>query len=551
MKISKIGDRDRFFSFISSIWKTRIDSKIAVVGCCSFLAVSYQGTGFMLEELLSESKDLSQFLEVFDISRSDVGNTLETAADLGTIDGQQVVRQSVSEAEPSDIYRFQLDSTSNFVLGIDGLEGDADIRLAQDIDNNQKIAFDEIIGQSVRPGTAEERVEIPNLGAGNYFVAVRQFSDDTTYNLTVAATPSEQEPLQPQQPPENFDSSYGYGMVNAASAVAAAVGAEEPFADVPDLNPATSFSNYNDLNRLQVPNVWNQGITGDGVVVAVVDTGVAPEHPDLASQMWVNSDEIPNNGVDDDNNGFVDDVRGYDFADGDSDPTDENGHGTHMAGTVAAGRNGIDTDLSGNEWQVTGVAYNAQIMPVRVFSEDGSSDRKLAAGIRYAIANGADVIDIPIGQPTNELPQTQKALAEAREAGIPTIMPAGNDRQETETNFPGFPARYASLDLGIAVGAVNEEQQVMDLSNPAGTTLGGYPFFVAPGAAVVSTVPASTSTFSLPDSQYVGLSGTSMAMSYVGGVVALMREANPNLTPQQIEQILTETANSQAITPKN
>jgi subtilisin family serine protease len=282
-----------------------------------------------------------------------------------------------------------------------------------------------------------------------------------------------------------------------------------------------------------------------------VDTGVAPEHPDLASQMWVNSDEIPNNGVDDDNNGFVDDVRGYDFADGDSDPTDENGHGTHMAGTVAAGRNGIDTDLSGNEWQVTGVAYNAQIMPVRVFSEDGSSDRKLAAGIRYAIANGADVIDIPIGQPTNELPQTQKALAEAREAGIPTIMPAGNDRQETETNFPGFPARYASLDLGIAVGAVNEEQQVMDLSNPAGTTLGSYPFFVAPGAAVVSTVPASTSTFSLPDSQYVGLSGTSMAMSYVGGVVALMREANPNLTPQQIEQILTETANSQAITPKN
>lgn len=503
----------------------------------------------MLEEFLSETKQISQFLEVFDISRSDVGSTLETAADLGTIEDTQVVRQSLNEEESLDLYRFQLDRTSNFVLGINGLEGDADLRLVQDINNNQKIAFDEIIGQSVRGGTAQERIEIPNLGAGNYFAIVTQFSGDTSYNLTVAATPSQENPLQPQQPPENFNSSYGYGMVDAAAAVAEAVGAGEPFPDVLDLNPTTGFSNYKDLNRLQVPEVWNQDITGDGVVVAVVDTGVAPEHPDLASQMWVNSDEVPNNGVDDDGNGFVDDVRGYDFADGDSDPTDENGHGTHMTGIVAANRDGIDTDASGNEWEVSGVAYNAQIMPVRVFNQDGSSDSKLAAGIRYAIANGADVINIPIGQPFNELAKTQKALTEAREAGIPTIMPTGNNRQGEDTQLPGFPARYAALDMGIAVGAVNEEQEVIDFSNPAGATLGGYPFFVAPGEAVASTVPASTSTFSLPNNQYVGLSGTSMAMSYVGGVVALLREANPDLTPQQIEQILINTADSTGLAP--
>ncbi len=503
----------------------------------------------MFADVLSEGRDLSQFLEVFDIVRSDVGSTLDTAADLGSIEDTQVVRQSVSETESVDLYRLQLERTSNFVLGLDDLESDADLRLVQDINNNQAIEFDELIGQSVRPGTAAESVEIPNLGAGEYFALVTQFSGETSYTLMAAATPTDQPPLQPQQPPANFSPSYGFGMVDASAAVAAAVGAQEPFPEVTDLTPASSFSNYNDLNRLQVPEVWEQGITGEGVVVAVVDTGVAPEHPDLATQMWVNADEIPNNGIDDDGNGFVDDVRGYDFVDGDRDPRDENGHGTHMAGTVAAGRNGIDTDLSGNEWEVTGVAYNAQIMPVRVFGEDGSSDSRLAAGIRYAIANGADVINIPIGQPFNELPKTQKALTEARKAGIPAIMPTGNDGQGEETSFPGFPARYAALDLGIAVGAVNEKQEVIDFSNPAGATLGGYPFFVAPGEAVASTVPASTSTFSLPNNQYVGLSGTSMAMSYVGGVVALLREANPSLTPQQIEQILIDTADPKGLLP--
>ncbi len=122
----------------------------------------------------------------------------------------------------------------------------------------------------------------------------------------------------------------------------------------------------------------------------MVDTGVDYTHPDLDGNIWTNSREIAGNGVDDDGNGYVDDVHGWDFVGNDNAPLDADGHGTHVSGTIAAENNGVG---------ITGVAYNAKIMPVRVLDENGSgTNAAIAAGIRYAADNGARVINLSLGE---------------------------------------------------------------------------------------------------------------------------------------------------------
>ncbi|MEZ6116119.1 MAG: S8 family serine peptidase [Pirellulaceae bacterium] len=153
----------------------------------------------------------------------------------------------------------------------------------------------------------------------------------------------------------------------------------------------TYFGGANDwnLNAINAPEVWSQGYTGEGIVVAVVDTGVDWTHVDLASNIWTNADEIAGDGIDNDRNGYVDDVYGWNFANRNANVQDANGHGTHVAGTIASLRNG-----SGS----TGVAHDAQIMPVKVLGNNGSgSDYAVSQGIRYAVDNGADVINLSLG----------------------------------------------------------------------------------------------------------------------------------------------------------
>jgi subtilisin family serine protease len=124
-------------------------------------------------------------------------------------------------------------------------------------------------------------------------------------------------------------------------------------------------------------------------MIAVIDTGVDLDHPDLVSSLFVNPGEIAGNNLDDDNNGFVDDVHGYDFANRDANPNDTNGHGTHVAGTIASSKNGVGA---------TGVAPDAKILPIRVLGDDGSGiSIDVAAGIRYAAQMGADIINLSLG----------------------------------------------------------------------------------------------------------------------------------------------------------
>lgn len=324
-----------------------------------------------------------------------------------------------------------------------------------------------------------------------------------------------------------FDFQAGYGLVNAAAAVAAALKAT-PFSNLPN------SSDLWGLDAISAPEVWAQGITGEGVTVAVLDTGVNYRHKDLRNNIWTNVDEVAGNGIDDDKNGYVDDVRGWKFVDTDTnDPVDLDSHGTHVAGTIAAVNNGFG---------VTGVAYNAKIMPIKVIDgvDDNSTekfDQNLAAGIRYAVDNGARVLNMSlgayIGEPT--LTATRKALKYAYNAGVVAVMAAGNYGNLSDK--PMEPALFAKDNLGIAVGASNRSQKIAYFSNPAGNT--PLPFVVGPGVGVKSTV--------LRDG-YDSYDGTSMATPHVAGVVALMLSANPDLTPDQVRKILIETANLSALT---
>ncbi|MCC5624233.1 S8 family peptidase [Nostoc sp. CHAB 5715] len=310
---------------------------------------------------------------------------------------------------------------------------------------------------------------------------------------------------------QNYNSTNGYGLLNSAAAVARAIG-QNTFADVRDL----SGNNWG-ADLVKAPEVWTQGYTGKGVVVAVVDTGVDYNHEDLKNNIWTNSNEIAGNSIDDDGNGYIDDNYGWNFSDKNNNTLDNNGHGTHVSGTIA-GEN--------NNYGVTGIAYNAKIMPVKVLSESGSgSYSSISKGIRYAVDNGANVINLSLGG-TFSNSTLESAIDYASSKGVIVVMAAGNKGDSS----PDYPARYASKS-GIAVGAVDKNNNLADFSNRSGTDEIAY--VTAPGVKVYSSVP---------NNQYGTYSGTSMAAPHVAGVVALMLSANPNLTDAQVRQIVTETA---------
>lgn len=312
----------------------------------------------------------------------------------------------------------------------------------------------------------------------------------------------------------SFNRTYGYGLVDAAAAVSKAINSQgAPFADVPNLG-----GNSWDLDLIKAPEVWAQGYTGQGVVVAVVDTGVDYTHPDLDANIWTNPGEVAGDGIDNDGNGFVDDIRGWDFVNNDNNPMDDDNHGTHVAGTIAAENNGV-----GN----TGVAYNAKIMPVKVLGPNGGSSTAVAAGIRYAANNGAKVINLSLGGGSVSSAITEAVRYAVETKGATVVIASGNEGKSQ----PSFPASL-SKTLGISVGAIDRTNRLASFSNRAGQQTVDY--VVAPGVSVLSTTPNNT---------YSSYSGTSMATPHVAGVVALMLSANPSLNPAQVEQLMTQTAN--------
>jgi hypothetical protein len=453
---------------------------------------------------------------------SDPGNSLLTARNVvGVQNGSISLTEFVGTGDIDDFYRFDINTNSNFSLRLDGLTADADVRLIQDRNRNGVVDFGEVIGSSLESGTIPDVINLSNLAPGTYYVEVSSFlGNSTNYNLTISATPV---PVLPDIPTPNgaFNRNYGYGLVNANAAVTRTLNRSTLFPDVPNL----SENNWG-VDAINAPEVWNQNITGNGIVVAVVDTGVDYNHPDLDSNIWQNPGEIAGNGIDDDRNGFIDDIRGWDFVYNDNYPMDLDvyGHGTHIAGLIAAER---------NDFGITGVAYNAKIMPVRVLDSFGDGEpNNVAAGIRYAADNGANVINLSFGNEFYPSNQVNDAIEYANNKGSVVVIAAGN----SGFSQPDYPARNADR-WGIAVGSIDINGRMADTSNRAGSTPLDY--VVAPGVDIYSTTPYDT---------YDILTGTSMATPHVAGVAALVLNTNPNLTPAQVEYILTTTANRNGVT---
>jgi len=425
------------------------------------------------------------------------GNTLATARNIGTLSSSQSFTDFVGSSDTNDYYRFNLSQSSNFSLSLNGLSADADVHLLN--------SSGTLLSSSANGGTTAESIT-STLGTGTYYVRVFPYSGNTNYNLTLAAASA------PPPPTSGFNATYGYGLINAAAAVARALGQSSPFPDVANLGG----NNWgNDL--VKAPEVWARGFTGQGIVVAVVDTGVDYTHSDLDANIWVNTREVAGNGLDDDGNGYIDDVRGWDFIGNDNDPRDGNGHGTHVAGTIAGENNGTG---------VTGVAYNARIMAVKVLSDSGSgSNISVANGIRYAANNGAQVINLSLGGGYSS--DIYSAIQYATGRGSIVVMASGNEGAAQ----PGYPAFHAT-EYGLSIGAVDSNSRIASFSNRAGTN-SAMRHVMAPGVNVYSTVP---------NNGYASYNGTSMATPHAAGVVALMLSANGSLSPAQVRDMVTGTA---------
>lgn len=270
-------------------------------------------------------------------------------------------------------------------------------------------------------------------------------------------------------------------------------------------------------------------------VVAIIDTGVDLKHPDLEGKIWNNPREIPDNDIDDDNNGYVDDFYGWDFSSSadfieadleDNDPTDYYGHGTHCAGIVAA--------VPNNGIGIAGTSPNTKIMALKIFPTALTS--MMARAVIYAADNGADVISMSFGLPYRSY-LFEDAVSYAHERGVIVCASTGNDGVAAY-NYP------AAFDETIAIGASTDSDYVASFS-----TFGSHVDIVAPGLAILSLRADTTDMYQddepwvhIVGEEYYLASGTSMSCPMTAGVAAYLRSVSPGVTPEKTREILRSTA---------
>ena len=280
---------------------------------------------------------------------------------------------------------------------------------------------------------------------------------------------------------------------------------------------------------IDAPEAWSITTGDPTTVVAVIDEGMDIDHPDLRDNIWINPGEIVGNNIDDDRNGYVDDVHGYDFANDDAsvyDPEPISGkgdeHGTHVAGTIAAeGNNG--TGVAGVNWQ-------AQVMALKFMEPNGGSTSDAIEAINYAVANGARISNNSWGGGGYSL-ALRDAIGRADTAGQLFVTAAGNDGTNNDTT-PQYPCNYSNSNI-ICVAATDDNDALASFSNFGANTVD----IAAPGVSILST---------LPHNRYGYYSGTSMATPHVTGTAALIKSQNSRLTDSQLRARILQFAE-----PKN
>ncbi len=279
------------------------------------------------------------------------------------------------------------------------------------------------------------------------------------------------------------------------------------------------------LFKIQAETAWNYSIGSSQIIVAVVDDAVDITHPDLASILWVNSDEIPGNGIDDDGNGYVDDRNGVNVATTNPSlqgspmpgtPVSSFDHGTHVAGIACAASN--------NNVGIASIGHGVRLMSIRAASSTGSLTSTLQ-GVLYAIENGAHVINMSYG--SDQFSTTyQNAINYGHNQGVVMVAACGNDN----VNTVFYPAGYNHV---ISVAATNGTDNKASFSNYDNGS--GWVDLAAPGTSIYSTLPSGSSSL------YGIKQGTSMASPMVAGLAGLMLSLNPSLTPADIENCLKTT----------
>ncbi|MEK6705981.1 MAG: S8 family serine peptidase [Bdellovibrionota bacterium] len=275
-----------------------------------------------------------------------------------------------------------------------------------------------------------------------------------------------------------------------------------------------------DINVLPL---WQKGIRGSKkVLVAVIDTGIDWDHPDLKANLYTNTKEADansSNGKDDDGNGFIDDVHGWDFYSGSNKSRDDHNHGTHVSGTIGAvGNDGVG---------IVGVNWEASLIPVKFLSADGGGTLQGAVeSINYARLMKANIMSNSWGG--GGFSDIMKQAIEAtRDAGIVFVAAAGNESNNNDRS-PVYPATYDVENI-VSVAATDNQDKIASFSNFGSKTV----HVAAPGVRIYS---------SIRDGKYDFFSGTSMATPHVSGVIALMLAENQDLTYKDVKERLTRTS---------
>jgi len=276
---------------------------------------------------------------------------------------------------------------------------------------------------------------------------------------------------------------------------------------------------------IDAPEAWYISCGSNEVVVAIIDTGIQINHPDLASNIWTNSGEIPDNGIDDDANGYIDDIHGWDFKNNDNSVYDGiDYHGTHVAGIIGAiGNNGIG---------IAGINWRVKIMPLKFLEYGTGQSADAIEALAYAAQKRVKIISNSWGRWGAPDPAMEDAI---RSSGALCIFAAGNSRKNNDAGYPNYtnyPSSY-SLNNIIAVAATDYYDNLVSTyywgSNWGKNTVD----LAAPGLDVLSTFPTDKS-----NPPYAYLSGTSMATPYVAGVAGLLKGKLPAKTPEQIKEII-------------
>lgn len=300
------------------------------------------------------------------------------------------------------------------------------------------------------------------------------------------------------------------------------------------------------LQRVKANSAWQRIHSSPNITIAVIDSGIDINHPDLKDNIWVNKNEIANTGKDDDGNGFIDDVNGWNFVDNNNDPSpkfDENyteagiSHGTIVAGIIGA--------VGNNNIGITGLTWEAKIMPLRVLNDKGEGRvSDVVRAIDYAINNGADIINLSfVGFNYSE--SMQQAINRASKANVIVVAAAGNEQLNGQginiDETPIYPACYGKDNLLVlGVAATDPLDQKADFSSYGFSCVD----ISAPGVSFFSTITQGGSSVN-PNLLYDGyFSGTSMSAPVISATLALIAEVNPRLSPKEIVEVMLKTADN-------